>query len=36
MSQAEGTWLIEGAIIPFEDGELLQLFRSTRGKIYQA
>mmetsp|Transcript_21249 Transcript_21249/g.59081 ORF Transcript_21249/g.59081 Transcript_21249/m.59081 type:complete len:271 (-) Transcript_21249:1022-1834(-) len=34
--KANGTWLIEGTIVAFEDGELLQLFRTSRGKIYQS
>uniref|UniRef100_A0A061RNN2 Bnr asp-box repeat protein n=1 Tax=Tetraselmis sp. GSL018 TaxID=582737 RepID=A0A061RNN2_9CHLO len=34
--KAHKTWLIEGSVIPFSDGELLQLFRTTAGFIYES
>jgi len=34
--RADGTWLIEGTVVPLDGGELLQLFRTTRGHIYQS
>mmetsp|Transcript_40969 Transcript_40969/g.105974 ORF Transcript_40969/g.105974 Transcript_40969/m.105974 type:complete len:496 (+) Transcript_40969:513-2000(+) len=34
--KANGTWLIEGTIVPLDKGALLQLFRSELGRIYQS
>jgi len=34
--QVDGTWLIEGTVVPLDQGQLLQLFRTEAGNVYKS